>query len=222
MSTNAQFSIRRRAHLVEPFVFLRIKIEDSPFSDPATLKRTLPVDEKANDHENQHAARVFKSEFESNTERSGSVADEVVGAPAPSQVAAPPMADAVAQSLDPAATLDSASAPALPPPLDLPIPLVFTTVQELQSRRRMGRVNKKYYLSRGVSISRGKFSAQIILKEGRRTVNLGSAFDFLEMAETAVKLADHFVQYMEKTQRGIESAALKAYVKDELLKFMTK
>jgi hypothetical protein len=144
--------------------------------------------------------------------------DEVVGEPAPSQVA-PPIAAAVAQSLVPAATLDSASAPALPPPLDLPIPLVFTTVQEVQSRRRMGRVNKKYYLSRGVSISRGKFSAQITLKEGRRTVNLGSAFDFLEVAETAVKLADHFVEYTEKMQQGIESALLKAYVNNELLKF---
>jgi hypothetical protein len=51
MSTNAQFSIRRRADLLEPSVFprIKIKIEDSPFSDPSTLKRTLPVDEKAND-----------------------------------------------------------------------------------------------------------------------------------------------------------------------------
>jgi hypothetical protein len=110
---------------------------------------------------------------------------------------------------------------ALPPPLNLQILLGFTKVQDVQSRRRIGRVNRvNEGLPKGVAIKRNKFSAQPKLKDGRY-VHLGCAFDFMEVAHAAVKLAVHYEEYMEKMQRGIESNALKVYVKDELSKLFS-
>jgi hypothetical protein len=43
----------------------------------------------------------------------------------------------------------------------------------------------------------------------------------MEVALAAVKLAVHYEEYMEKMQRGIESNALKVYVKDELSKLFS-